>query len=121
MPGNQTIVQLFDGSVATEKLYLPRQRVRLRKHTKTVKPIFQQKWLNEYHWLEFDDEKKLMFCKLCRELKFENARAVGTDNFKTTTLTRHKEHKQALISPKCRQSFEAAVAAVDNWREYWRV
>ena len=114
MPGNQTIVQLFGGSAATEKSSTPENAT---EKPKPVKPIFQQKWLNEYHWLEFDDEKKLMFCKLCRELKFENALAVGTNNFKTTTLTRHtdhKEHKQALIAPKCRQSFEAAVAAVDT-------
>jgi formate hydrogenlyase subunit 6/NADH:ubiquinone oxidoreductase subunit I len=30
-----------------------------------------------------------MFCKLCQDIGAENAMTLGTNNFKTSTLTRH--------------------------------
>lgn len=81
------------------------------------KPKFQSKWLQTNHWLAYDQEKNVMYCKLCRDLKLKNSLALGTDNFKTTTITRHVDsgdHKHAISASISRDNFEAAVAAADS-------
>ena len=44
-----------------------------------------------------------MFCKIWIEHKLENGFTASTDNFRTSTITRHvasSDHKRALIAPK---------------------
>jgi len=48
---------------------------------------FQNRWLNLYPWLSFNGT--LMFCEWCKQKKFDNTFTTGTDNFRTSTLTRH--------------------------------
>ena len=46
-----------------------------------------------------------MFCVFCRDLKFTNTMALGTNHFKSTTITRHIEssvHRQSIITPNFR-------------------
>ncbi|XP_063314966.1 uncharacterized protein C17orf113 homolog [Pelobates fuscus] len=73
---------------------------------KKCKRYFNEHWKEEFTWLEFDYERKLMFCIECRQAlvknkhgKAENAFTVGTDNFQRHALLRHVTsgaHKQAL-------------------------
>nr|DBA27973.1 TPA: hypothetical protein GDO54_008407 [Pyxicephalus adspersus] len=73
---------------------------------KKCKRYFNEHWKEEFTWLEFDYERKLMFCVECRQAlvknkhgKAENAFTVGTDNFQRHALLRHVTsgaHKQAL-------------------------
>ena len=61
---------------------------------------FQVGWLYSYPWLSY--ENGLMHCKQCRELKFTNTMAQGTNNFRTNTLTRHvsgSDHQWAVAAP----------------------
>ncbi|XP_068119852.1 uncharacterized protein C17orf113 homolog [Hyperolius riggenbachi] len=73
---------------------------------KKCKRYFNEHWKKEFTWLEFDYERKLMFCVECRQAlvknkhgKAENAFTVGTDNFQRHALLRHVTsgaHRQAL-------------------------
>ncbi|XP_053121655.1 uncharacterized protein C17orf113 homolog [Hemicordylus capensis] len=73
---------------------------------KKCKRYFNEHWKEEFAWLEFDYEHKLMFCTECRQAlvrnkhgKAENAFTVGTDNFQRHALLRHVTsgaHRQAL-------------------------
>ena len=50
---------------------------------------FQPCWLAVYKWLTFDNDKNKMICKSCIDAGLSNALTSGTDNFKTSTSTRH--------------------------------
>lgn len=73
---------------------------------KKCKRYFNEHWKEEFPWLDFDYERKLMFCLECRQAlvrnkhgKAENAFTVGTDNFQRHALLRHVTsgaHRQAL-------------------------
>ncbi|KAM6164664.1 uncharacterized protein C17orf113 homolog [Rhynchocyon petersi] len=73
---------------------------------KKCKRYFNEHWKEEFTWLDFDYERKLMFCLECRQAlvrnkhgKAENAFTVGTDNFQRHALLRHVTsgaHRQAL-------------------------
>ncbi|XP_070546537.1 uncharacterized protein C17orf113-like [Ptychodera flava] len=58
-----------------------------------AKRRFQTSWTSTYPWLEYDSNEGLMYCKLCREARKANKLAIVTNNFKTTTMVRHLEHK----------------------------
>ncbi|XP_021233602.1 zinc finger protein 862-like [Numida meleagris] len=84
---------------------------------KKCKRYFNEHWKEEFTWLEFDYERKLMFCIECRQAlvknkhgKAENAFTVGTDNFQRHALLRHVTsgaHRQALAVNREQVAFEA--------------
>ncbi|NXL95949.1 CQ113 protein, partial [Alectura lathami] len=84
---------------------------------KKCKRYFNEHWKEEFTWLEFDYERKLMFCIECRQAlvknkhgKAENAFTVGTDNFQRHALLRHVTsgaHRQALAVNREQLAFEA--------------
>ncbi|XP_025971553.2 uncharacterized protein C17orf113 homolog [Dromaius novaehollandiae] len=86
---------------------------------KKCKRYFNEHWKEEFTWLEFDYERKLMFCVECRQAlvknkhgKAENAFTVGTDNFQRHALLRHVTsgaHRQALAVNREQLAFEARV------------
>ena len=57
---------------------------------KVVKRNFREKWLSMYPWLEYDSEKQLMTCKICKERGRKNAFTRGSANFKTSNMDDHK-------------------------------
>ncbi|XP_059988863.1 zinc finger protein 385C isoform X3 [Lagenorhynchus albirostris] len=83
---------------------------------KKCKRYFNEHWKEEFTWLDFDYERKLMFCLECRQAlvrnkhgKAENAFTVGTDNFQRHALLRHVTsgaHRQALAVNRGRPTFE---------------
>ena len=83
---------------------------------KKCKRYFNEHWKEEFTWLDFDYERKLMFCLECRQAlvrnkhgKAENAFTVGTDNFQRHALLRHVTsgaHRQALAANRGQPSFE---------------
>ncbi|XP_030618051.1 transmembrane protein C17orf113 isoform X2 [Delphinapterus leucas] len=83
---------------------------------KKCKRYFNEHWKEEFTWLDFDCERKLMFCLECRQAlvrnkhgKAENAFTVGTDNFQRHALLRHVTsgaHRQALAVNRGRPTFE---------------
>ncbi|XP_025900388.1 transmembrane protein C17orf113 homolog [Nothoprocta perdicaria] len=84
---------------------------------KKCKRYFNEHWKEEFTWLEFDYERKLMFCLECRQAlvknkhgKAENAFTVGTDNFQRHALLRHVTsgaHRQALAVNREHSASEA--------------
>lgn len=73
---------------------------------------FSDKWLQEYTWLQYDAEKNVMTCSLCIKHKKTNAMTTGTSNFRTSTLSRHadhKDHKAAVLGENLRPDFNKAV------------
>ncbi|XP_048236880.1 zinc finger protein 862-like [Haliotis rufescens] len=86
---------------------------------KTLK--FQQSWLTKYApWLRHDAENQLMYCSVCRELRLDNAMAVGTNNFKTTTITRHitsADHQRSVAAPFEQKNLKAAVSGAKSKEE----
>ena len=54
---------------------------------------FQTEWLQKppFHWLRYDDAKKLMTYGICIQQNETNAVTQGTDNFRTSTLEHHAE------------------------------
>lgn len=84
------------------------------------KPKFQTKWLKLNPWLTYDAEKDIMRCKLCIKCNFSNSMALGCNNFKTTTLTRHidsSDHKRALRAETERENLEKTINKMDS-KEY---
>lgn len=85
-----------------------------QKHKVTMH--FQPKWVEQYgSWLKYDAEKKHMYCQICRELDFYNTMAIGTNNFKTTTITRHAtsaQHRQALHVPLGKVNLQESITNV---------
>ncbi|XP_006833762.1 PREDICTED: uncharacterized protein LOC102814878 [Chrysochloris asiatica] len=83
---------------------------------KKCKRYFNEHWKEEFTWLDFDYERKLMFCLECRQAlvrnkhgKAENAFTVGTDNFQRHALLRHVTsgaHQQALAVNQGQPAFE---------------
>ena len=73
---------------------------------------FQLHWLQLHKWLKFDSKLNKMFCQVCIDAKLSNAMTLGTQNFKTSTLTRHiksADHTRAIQAPKQRKEMKAAV------------
>ena len=91
------------------------------KSKKKAVPVWQDKWLRSYgNWLSFDSEKNIMFCSLCKEHSFKNTMAMGTNNFKTTTIDRHivsSDHKTALSFLKAKQDLNIAIAKAETKEE----
>ena len=72
---------------------------------------FQKQWLLLYPWLRYDKEKDLMFCNKCEETKKINSLTKGTNNFRTSTITRHldtEDHKMAIAAPAAAESMKTA-------------
>ena len=62
---------------------------------------FQDRWGSLFPWVTYESKENQMFCKLCRDIGTENMMKLGTNNFKTSTLTRHAssaDHQKALIA-----------------------
>ena len=65
---------------------------------------FQLHWLQLHKWLKFDSKLNKMFCQVCIDAKLSNAMTLGTQNFKTSTLTRHiksADHTRAIQAQTC--------------------
>ena len=52
---------------------------------------FQEIWTHKYPWLRYVPTENKMYCSFCKVSGKNNALAVGTDNFRTSTLSRHVE------------------------------
>ena len=89
-----------------------------------------------YDWLRFDEHENI-FCLVCREAGKFNSLAIGTNNFRSTTLTRHLgirpkkgkdgktvkvetescDHKEALSSKTMATTFEDMQTRVPTSKE----
>ena len=61
-----------------------------------------------------------MQCQLCREAKSNSTMAKGTNNFRTSTITRHltfSEHQLLVSAPKEWRHFEKAAAVAETKQE----
>lgn len=98
---------------------------------KKCKRYFNEHWKEEFTWLEFDYERKLMFCAECRQAlvknkhgKAENAFTVGTDNFQRHALLRHVTsgaHRQALAVNRQQLAFDTPRAGHPELRSLIKV
>ena len=74
------------------------------KAKEPVQPrCWQEKWLHTYPWLRYDSSKNEMFCEVCHKKSKKNAMEIGTDNFRTSALTRHvqrSDHQLLLLQKK---------------------
>lgn len=91
--------------------------------TKKLKPSkalkkFHYDWMKQWPWFRYDKELNLMYCHLCETAKKDNAMALGTDHFRTSTMTRHVEHpdhKLVMQGLVMQTSIERAFSkSVDN-------
>ena len=90
-----------------------------KSKTKAV-PDWQDRLRSYRNWLSFDSEKNIMFWSLCKEHWFKNTVAIGTNNFKTTTIDRHivsNDPKTALSFPKAKQDVNIAIANAETKEE----
>jgi hypothetical protein len=74
-----------------------------KKKSRNLEP--SSAWLKEWEWLEYCeiDETLLMFCKWCKEAKYDNIFTRGTDIFKRDIVKRHEEKDQK--HQKAKQQF----------------
>lgn len=87
---------------------------------KVKKRNFQEGWLKQYSWLEYDRINNAMSCKLCMKYNKHNSMTVANQNFKTTTLTRHADsadHKQCVESNQLQGQLQRSVDKVMNDQE----
>lgn len=81
------------------------------KGSSKTKRNFQKGWLVTYPWLTYDKNKDLMFCKECLTIKAVNSMTQGSNNFRTSTLTRHlicDDHKRSQSVPKEKKNMDQA-------------
>lgn len=79
---------------------------------------FQNRWLNLYPWLSFNGT--LMFCEWCKQKKIDNTFTTGTDNIRTSTLTRHLEtagHQATLAHKEDKVNMKKAIDNVFDKEE----
>ena len=70
---------------------------------------FQVHWRKLYPWLRYSGGK--MYCQVCLDGKLSNSFTVGTDNLRTSTLTRHvssESHKRGINAPLMQNHMEMA-------------
>ena len=85
-----------------------------------LKRHFQTTWLSLYPWLRYDSEQGKMFCDLCKRHNKLNTLGVGTDNFRTSTLTRHvdtKDHELLVSAPESAANMKKAQKTALTKRE----
>ena len=98
----------------------PEQAASTRSTPGPRKRNFQKVWLSAYKWLRYDNRKDLMHCQLCREAKSNSTMAKGTNNFWTSTITRHLtfyEHQLLVSAPMEWRHFEKAAAVAETKQE----
>ena len=89
-PPSETEISVSESFATSDRVAQPstsKQNEQATRH-------FQVGWLHSYPWLSYEND--LMHCKQCRELKFTNTKAQGTNNSRTSTLT--IDMRQAAIS-----------------------
>ena len=63
--------------------------------------LWKEKWLQDYDWLQFNNELGVMYCMICKESGGKGAFAtLGSTNFKASALHNHAntvEHKKLSI------------------------
>ena len=90
------------------------------KDSKRVMRKFQNSWLRDYSWLNYDPEGNYMTCKLFIQHKKSNVFTQKTVNFKTTTVVRYaesKDHKDAVQAENLSTHYVKAVTKVLNYQE----
>lgn len=81
---------------------------------------FQNKWLSEFSWLKFDDDKGTMYCLSCSSSSksvAQNVFVTGCKNFQRSALVRHQtsdEHKISCLEKKQQVYMKAAVKIVTH-------
>ena len=72
---------------------------------------FNRKWLTEYQWLRFDEQKNVMPCLVVF--------AEETTNFQRSAINRHvyttSEHRVAVSANKQRLGLQQAIDNVKKW------
>ena len=78
-----------------------------------MRRTFNNRWLNEYSWLAFDDTTKSMRCKFCTKSKRSNPFGLnGSKNFQRSALERHQssdDHRIATSNKKKSEVFSKTV------------
>ena len=79
---------------------------RSRKYEENRKPrTFRPEWGKTYPWIQHDEEKQVLFCKICRKHKAHLVTQMkgfvkGSTNFQASALKRHEtenvDHKDAV-------------------------
>ena len=99
----------------TETPKLPPSKASIKKERK-----FQDHWLKDYSWLEYDRVKNSMSCRLCIKHNKQNALTGLNNNFKTTTLNRHADsvdHKESVEADQLRGQLQKSVDKVMSDQE----
>lgn len=75
---------------------------------------FQQKWLTEYPFLEYDLQTNVMWCKACRryvnDWRKTSPFVIGTDNFRVSMI---KYHQRSSMHTEC-QELADTLTSVDS-------
>eukprot|EP00062_Callorhinchus_milii_P011895 gi/632958342/ref/XP_007894981.1/ PREDICTED: zinc finger and BTB domain-containing protein 10 [Callorhinchus milii] len=90
---------------------------------------FQRSWLQEFPWLQYDQETGLMYCSWCLrgeggDLHHNNRNKFvkGSRNYRRTTLLRHHlytEHRDNDPSPPCIEESDGTSRSIDEiYTEY---
>ena len=69
----------------------------------------------DFPWLIYDSNKNVMKCNVCIKAKKQNVLTEGTNNFRTSTLTRHaqSDDHQLSVTHKATDLIEV-VSKADN-------
>ena len=76
---------------------------------------FQDDWLREYTWLEYEDGK--MYCTICKKNKKTNTFTKGCADTQHSSLTRHcstDSHKSAFQATKSAAVFSSFVKKAES-------
>ena len=96
----KSILSFFGGSTGESERKQPKTDDETPSPS-TGRKFQGQRLTTHSSWLNFDKEKIRMFCSLCLRAKMVNAFTFGTDNFRTSPITRHisgGHHKAAICS-----------------------
>ena len=111
--GSENLDQMPAKTTETPKL--PPSKASIKKERK-----FQDRWLKDYSWLEYDRDKNFMSGRLCIKHNKQNALTGLNNNFKTTTLNRHADsvdHKESVEADQLRGQLQKSVDKVMSDQE----
>lgn len=83
-----------------------------------------EKWLQEVSWLQTDDQRTVMWCKICRDhpnlADKSSAFYIGTKNFSHPPFEKHeksKEHVNIVQTIASRRSSQDRSRPLDRWQD----
>ncbi|GFT95914.1 zinc finger protein [Nephila pilipes] len=89
------------------------------KESSGIKRKFLKNWETIYPFIEYDREKNIMFCKVCKQFSNSKQKSIrfvsGTSNFRASSI---QYHEKSVLHAKCQKQ---AIAMLNGNSNSWEI